>query len=177
MFFRYNQIFDLTKEGYLSFNEIPISDRLLGSLRLPGFNGFMNLSSNKRFGNVEFQNSRKVIELIAKAIDNDVYLVGSPRPPVANVDLISRYGSIDKAKKNFNFIERFYKNELSLSGIEFICQPISVLDDNLCLTPNYFSKGPHKNGKPSMLDPHMNRDYGENVVEYLIQEIERNEQK
>ena len=171
MFYHINPSFRLYKNLHPELNGIPVSDTLLAELKINGLNGWVSLVKHARFGNVAFENSRHLIAAIKNETGAEsIFLLSAPRAPVGNVDLHFRYGDIASARQCFEYLERFYANELRRVGVEYLAQPLEVLDDNGCLTQAQYSRGAHAK-RPNMLDGHMNQKYGQAILEKYSKKI------
>lgn len=171
MFYRLYPAFTVNVNFFPILNGCPVSDCLLSELKSSGLNGWVSLNQHVQYGNVPFVNSKKLLTAISGVFgEESVYLMSAPRPPAGNVDIQARYNDIATAQRSFDFLERFYAIELARHGIEYLPQPIDVLDNDRCLTRSVFSRGEHPK-KAGTLDQHMNQKYGEAILLKYFEKI------
>jgi len=164
MFHRLRPPFRVTDKLIPTLDGIPISDAMLDELQIIGFNGWNSLAQHPQYGTVPFVNAKRLVTAIREGANSaSVLLLSAPRPPVGNIDIKARYGDVASARRCFDYLERFYANELSRHDIEYLPQPSEVLDDDGCLTRAQYSRGMHPS-KAGFVDEHMNQQYGEAIL-------------
>jgi len=165
MFYRLRPRFSVNHKMFPCFGSQPISDKLLAELQMNGFNGWMSLTNHPIFGDVPLVNSKPLLFSIKEASEAvPVFLLSAPRPPQGNMNLVANYGDLASASRSFDYLEKFYAQELSACGITYLEQPKDILADDGCLTHASFSRGAHPT-KPDVKDEHMTKEYGEIVLQ------------
>lgn len=164
MFHRQRPPFIVDERLFPSVAQHPVSAALLAELQVNGFNGWISLSQHQQYGTVPFVNAKRLLTAIKEASGSaSVFLLSAPRPPAGNVDIHAKYGDVASARRCLDYLERFYANELARHDIEYLAQPVDVLDDDGCLTSAHYSRGAHST-MVGCLDEHMNRQYGEVIL-------------
>lgn len=171
MFYRLRPVFIVGAHSFPCMEGAPVSSELLTQLHVNGFNGWMSLSGHQQYGQISFVNTQRLLTAVkAVAESTFVYLLSSPRPPVGNIDIKARYGDLASANRSYDYLEKFYKVELARFGIEYLAQPLAVLDDDGCLTRAEYSRGPHPT-KVGTLDEHMNAGYGGVILDHYLDRL------
>jgi hypothetical protein len=171
MFYRLCPGFSVNEAKFPNINKVPVSSDLISELKINGHNGWISLDKNLQYGHVPFVNSIGLLTAIKDAAEQaSIYLIAAPRWPKGNVDLQARYGDLATARRSFDYLENFYATQLCQQGIEYLPQPMLVLDEDGCLTRPEFSRGDHPT-KAGVFDYHMNQQYGEAILAKYAERI------
>lgn len=171
MFYRLRPLFSVNEAKFPNLNEVPVSSDLISELRINGYSGWFSLDKNSQYGQVPFVNSNRLMSAIKDASEKaSVYLIAAPRPPKGNVVIQARYGDVATARRSFDYLENLYASQLFEHGIEYLPQPIEVLDEDGCLTSPEFSRGEHPT-QVGVADEHMNLKYGEILISRYAEKI------
>lgn len=162
MFFRHVLSLAVDASGMPLLQGVPVSDGALRAVRSNFFNGAAGLRNHKRYGTVPVTSCLPLISSVRAAVKVPVVVLGCPRPPRSNVG-----EDRAAAKARFDFIDAFYERELEELGIRYVRQPVELLDEDRCATPDRFSRGAHK-FQDGALDPHMNAEFGEALCRLVL---------
>ncbi|MGJ8547328.1 MAG: hypothetical protein ACSHWZ_17925 [Sulfitobacter sp.] len=165
MFFRPLTRVALNRSGHPEIGKVPASKEMILETEIPGFMGNMHLKDHPIRGTIPNRSSVPLMEQVCRhAPAASVALIASPRPPVSNTPKRNDYSDL---RKSFDFLDELYSEKMNSIGISYLRTPRELLDNHGSLTPNHFSRGPHRND-PKKLDGHMNAEYGVLFVKHIL---------